>query len=360
MDAAPPLQPLRRRSLAAQAADGIRAALMQGRWPTNLPSERELCEQLQVSRITVRAALTTLEREGCLRTSARRRRSTVPLRARPSSPSPLRTMVLVSSRPLAEFSAFALLLVGAMRDAVAREGFILEYRANAACYGPHPGRALEEFVAQWPAAVWILWDSMEPMQRWFVRRRLPCIVAGGCVTGISLPSVAQDFRATSRHAAGLLLRKGHRRIALVLPPGMRGGEMETEQGVRDALDSHPENALRVLRHDGTAPDLCARLGRVIRSDRPPTAYLVARAIHVPTVMMFLMASGLRLPEDVAVVSRDDEIALRHVVPEVTRYATSPEQLARSIAVAARRLAEGRHLSERTIRIVPELITGATV
>ena len=200
---------------------------------------------------------------------------------------------------------------------------------------------------------------MAPLQRWFSRRQIPCLIVGGCVPGISLPSVALDFRATCRHAGGFLRRKGHRRIALVLPKGVRGGEMDTEQGLRDALKADPTSSLLVLRHDGSAGDLCGLLNRLLRSPRPPTAYVVARAVHALTVIMHLMKSGRRLPEDVAVLSRDDEAFLQHTVPNVTRYAASTARYARGIAVAARQLAEGRAVPLRPMLITPELIEGAT-
>jgi len=52
-----------------EVADGVRSRILGGTLPagSDLPAERELCEELGVSRLTLRAAITRLEGEGLLR-----------------------------------------------------------------------------------------------------------------------------------------------------------------------------------------------------------------------------------------------------------------------------------------------------
>jgi DNA-binding FadR family transcriptional regulator len=56
----------RRVSLAAQATDALRQAIISGNWSDFLPSERRLCELLQVSRPTIRKALSQLAQDGVI------------------------------------------------------------------------------------------------------------------------------------------------------------------------------------------------------------------------------------------------------------------------------------------------------
>ena len=51
-------------SLASQASAYLREGIRNGQWEKWLPSERELCEELQVSRFTLRAPLKELGRKG--------------------------------------------------------------------------------------------------------------------------------------------------------------------------------------------------------------------------------------------------------------------------------------------------------
>lgn len=349
-----------RLSLVTQTVQSLREAIRAGHWRTHLPGERELCAHLQVSRPTLRAALEELQRSGWLDVSHRQRRR---IRARPAASrrAQKKEIAMLSPCPLLEMAPPMMFVVDVLRDKLAEAGYTTKFHVNRACFSAQPVRALETLVRQNPSAVWIVFGSKEPMQRWFIRQQLPCIVAGSCAPTVALPSVDVDFRATCRHAGGVLLRKGHRRLALVLPHDAYGGDVVSEEGLREALAPMQEAAqLRVLRHDGTAAHLCTLLDEALRPPNAPTAFLVARAPHVLTVMMHLMRRGKRIPQDVAVISRDNEPVLESTTPLVTRYAINQAQFARRLAMAARQVAETGTLPARAIRLMPRFLLGETV
>ena len=60
---------VRKTTAVDEVADGVRSRILGGTLlaGTDLPAERELCEELGVSRLTLRAAITRLEGEGLLR-----------------------------------------------------------------------------------------------------------------------------------------------------------------------------------------------------------------------------------------------------------------------------------------------------
>lgn len=349
-----------RLSLVTQTVQSLREAIRAGHWRTHLPGERELCAHLQVSRPTLRAALEELQRSGWLDVSHRQRRC---IRARPAASrrAQKKEIAMLSPCPLLEMAPPMMFVVDVLRDKLAEAGYTTKFHVNRACFSAQPVRALETLVRQNPSAVWIVFGSKEPMQRWFIRQQLPCIVAGSCAPTVALPSVDVDFRATCRHAGGVLLRKGHRRLALVLPHDAYGGDVVSEEGLREALAPMQEAAqLRVLRHDGTAAHLCTLLDEALRPPNAPTAFLIARAPHVLTVMMHLMRRGKRIPQDVAVISRDNEPVLESTTPLVTRYAINQAQFARRLAMAARQVAETGTLPARAIRLMPRFLLGETV
>lgn len=355
----PPALP-RRLSLVAQTAQCLREQLRAGEWPEHLPGERELGQRLQVSRHTLRAALEQLQREGLVGVSTRQRRRVLQRPAAPVQDRASHVIAALSQRPLLAMSHASMFLVDELRASLARAGFQLDIHVRPSCFAARPARALEALVERSPAAAWLVFGSHEPVQRWFLRHRLPSLTIGSSAPGIALPSVDLHYRAACRHAGGVLRRKGHRRIALILPEGAHGGDADSAAGLQEALAELGAEALQLLHHNGTPAHLIRVLDRALAQPRPPTAFIVARAVHVLTVLTHLQRRGCRIPQDVAVISRDDEAFLQHTTPVVARYAANPAQFAARVSAAARQLAETGTLPPRALRLMPQWLPGETV
>ena len=99
---------------------------------------------------------------------------------------------------------------------------------------------------------------------------------------------------------------------------------------------------------------------VLRSRQAPTGYLVIRAGHALTVAMHLMRRKIRLPQDMAVLSRDDEPYLAHTSPALSRYAINADQFARRVCDAVRAIAGVRSPRAHAVRLMPRWIAGETV
>ena len=350
----------KRLSLVAQTVQSLCEGIRTGHWKEHLPGERELCERLQVSRRTISAALVELQRKGWLDVSHRQRRRIKAPRATRGTNGQKKVIAVLSPRPFHAILPPMTLVMDALRDKFTEAGGVVEFHVNQACFSARPAHALDQLIHDHPADVWLILGSKEPMQRWFIERQLPCLVAGSCAPGIVLPSVDVDYRAACRHAGDVLWRKGHRRLALVQPLDAYDGDVESEHGFREALNKHPEAQLRVIRHDGTATHLGSLLDKAMHSAHPPTAYLVVHAHRALTVAMHLMRRKLRLPQDAAVISRDNENYLQHTSPVLSRYAVDPVHFARKLSKAVCELAETGVLAPRAIRLIPKFIAGETV
>ncbi len=358
----PPTSPglPKRLSLVAQTVDSLCEGIQNGHWQDHLPGERELCESLQVSRRTLRSALDDLQRKGWLEVSGRQRRRIIPrLPSQVAAPSKKVVAILMPGSFLSLPSRITFVM-DTLRIKLTAAGCVVQFHVNPACYTASPGRVLAQFVAEHPATVWLILSAQEPMQQWFSRQPFSCLILGSCAPGINLPSVDVDFHAACHHAGGLLWRKGHRHIGLVLRKGVYGGDIASEEGLRDALKEMPGAHLHVLRHDNQAPSLCALLDEILRSPKPPTAYLVGGATHVLTVMMHLMRHGRRIPQDITVISRDNDPILDAASPTIARYAIEPAQLASRIALAVRQLAETNTVPANAIRLMPTFLPGESV
>ena len=208
--ATPPLP--KRLSLVAQTVESLCEGIRSGYWQEHLPGERELCAHLEVSRRTISAALLELQRQGWLEVTHRLRRRITRPRARDSAGGSKRLIAVLSSWPMQRMSQQTLLVMDTLREKLTKAGCALELHVLPSCFTAHPARALRRLLDTKPASGWLLFGSGEPTQQWFASEGIPCFVLGSCPPGIALPSVDSDHRAACRHAGGMLLRKGHRRI----------------------------------------------------------------------------------------------------------------------------------------------------
>jgi LacI family transcriptional regulator len=249
-----------------------------------------------------------------------------------------------------------------VRANLAAVGTTLELDVMRAPASGLPDRMLEQHVRRRPGALWLLYLSTGAVQRWFRDRDVPCVVAGSCAPGIRLTSVDIDHRATSRNATGRMFARGCRRPALLRPEGDHPGEHESEAGFREAWERSRSAAgdPLVLRHDGSVASVCARLDAAIRSKSGADGFLVSRSRHALTALTHLARRGVRVPQDMPLVSRDDDAYLDFVVPRVARYSADPAEFARRLsrAVRARLLSEGD--GSRGVRLLPRFIPGETL
>jgi DNA-binding LacI/PurR family transcriptional regulator len=348
-----------RSSLIAQTANILREGIRSGIWKDILPGEFELCERLQVSRVTLRGALEQLSREGfCSAGQGRRRRITADIAAPLAEKSD--RVVMLSPLPLQNLPASAIFWVDALRDHLAAVGYTLEFVASQSAYSHHPGRALEVLVHQSRSAGWVLYLSTVELQQWFSERGLPCVITGSRHPGVTLSSVDIDYSATCSHAAGLLVARGCQHLALLMPRSGHAGNIESERDFLETTEKLSSLSARIAHHDGSVGGICSTLDRLLRGSNPVDGLLVAKPAHVVTAVSHLLRRGVRLPQDLSLISRDDDPLLEHLVPVVARYHTDPILFARKISRLVLKLVSGGAQRPNDSRMMPELVRGETL
>ncbi len=354
MHAVPP-----RPSLITHSADFLREALLRGEWQEVLPPERTLCIRMRISRPTLRAVLRQLEREGVIGAVVKKRRQIFAHPQVRGKAVASRLIALLTPVPQQAMPPFVLFWVEALRELLSESGYQLELHAIPHCFTDKPAGGLKKLTQRVPAAAWVMFRSTPLMQRWFFEQQLPAIIAGSCAGDMGLPSVDLDYRATCRHAATMLMQKGHRRIALLLPDSAHGGDADSAQGFREAFATCEAQPC-VVQHHETAEQVIKSLDETLRRKPAPTAFLVARSIHTLTVVTHLLRLGHKLPRDFAIVSRDNDAFLDHVVPKVTRYSADAAKFAKRLAKLVLELAQTGHTSTKPVRLMPDLRRGETV
>jgi DNA-binding LacI/PurR family transcriptional regulator len=345
-------------SLVAQTVASLRQGLADGLWHEHLPGELELCERLQVSRMTLRRALAVLEGEGLLVVAQGQRRR-IGQAAQRAAPRRGRRVVLLTPLRLAELRPTVLYWVNDLSDHLAEAGFHLEVHPCPAAYAEHPAAALARLERELRPAGWVLYLSTATMQEWFGRQAVPALLAGSRHGEVRLPSVDLDYRAIGQHAAETFLAKGHRQLAFLRSvPGL-AGDMETEHGFVEACHRHGARGGATFL--GDTPERIAQATKSFLAQSPrPTALLVSQPVHLLTVMGTLAEAGLRVPDEVSLISRDSESFLAFVVPTVARYEIPPANLARNLSRQVLAMLGPRGRAERAVRLMPKFVPGATL
>ena len=233
------------------------------------------------------------------------------------------------------------------------------------CYGATGFRTLERLVRNSPQDCWILLYSNGKMQRWFSANRVPCLLVNAGYAGVDLPDLDNDHRATARHAAGRLLRLGHRRIALVTEGSQRGDLMDAEAGFREAFTGRtapPDAEPIVARYrEFTVPEVVRSLETLFRRTRRPTALVVTNSQAYPLTLCFLAQRGLRIPRDVSLLATTDDTLYSHLLPPPTHYRSmAPEAVAKVIYRMVRRIARGEKLARPKVRLTTTCVAGGSI
>lgn len=328
-----------------------------GRLERQLPSERDLADRYGVGRNTIRAALHILRTNKTLETRPRVGTRIARL-ARTSRPRP--DVGLIAPVELGRLRPSVIWWIDELRAQLQQAGVSLCVHPCPGAYIGKPGRILAALLRSNPHGCWLLILAPRPLQEWFARQRIRHVVTGTAYSGLDAPSIDLDHRASGRHAAGVLLARGHKRIGLVLKRAFGAGDEETAAGFREAASQHgPATTARVIHQDETPDGARATLRSLLRQPDRPTGLLVANPHCYLAMISAAAACGLSVPRDLSLISRDDDPFLDYIDPIPARYTWRPTKFAALVATRTLAVLRGDPVVHR-VRILPEYLSGGSV
>ncbi|HWD92120.1 MAG TPA: substrate-binding domain-containing protein [Verrucomicrobiae bacterium] len=349
-----------RNTLSAQAAAILKEGIQLGEWKTYLPGERELSTRLGIGLGTLRIALEQLRRGRVIKSSPGKRHAII------SKQGPIRSVVarrvvLLTPQPLHLLQGLVVFWMDSLREQLANAGYQLEVHSGPALYNRQPDAALEACARQLRPIGWILYLSTASMQKWFSDRGLPCVVIGSRQPQIFLPAVDIDHRAVARHAAGLFLARGHRRIVFLSPNLDLAGDKLSEEGFLEGLQAGGRAIEgKVIRYATASKEICSKLDQCIKQSDRPTAFLVGRPLHALTTISYLISRGISVPADTSVISRDDELSLMHMVPSVAHYSCNPTVFAKRISRLVLKMVHAGVVESSQHFQMPDFVSGESL
>lgn len=344
-----------RKSVLLQTTDILRAAIRDGTWRAELPSERDLCKRLHVSRPTLRAALEILEREKLIQAIPGKRRQICSRPIRRNSRKAA-SVVLVSSTPLYAMSRNRIFLVDHLHRSLETNSIQFEVYSNPAFAGERPQFALKQMLKKTAGSSYILALAPRQAQQWFGDQGLNCMIIGSSFPDINIPSIDCDYPATGRHAAGTLLGRGHRSVLLLAPNEDLAGLIEVEEGFKHefAISKHQGAACHAMRHSDSPQSVIDAWQRQRQSGNPATAAFLISQNATATLMTHLLNQRIHIPDEFSILCRDHAPMFDWMQPKVAHYVLPLQQFASKLSTLATQMAQNGTLPPHDTRIMPEL------
>jgi DNA-binding LacI/PurR family transcriptional regulator len=225
----------------------------------------------------------------------------------------------------------------------------------------NPDRQLRTLVRDKASAAWLLYIAGESVQRWFADQGIPALVFGSPFPGIDLPYITDDWGATAYHAGLQLARQGHRCIGILEFYERFPGLVAEEQGLERALAGvNPPGRVLAFMDDRSPASVAQSLEQAFSLPERPTALVLSRAAQVLTCLSWLASRGLRVPDDISLVSLANDSWFEDLHPPIAHYRSDSKDLSRQIAQRVLELADGGLPSSKSLMTQREYVPGATI
>jgi DNA-binding LacI/PurR family transcriptional regulator len=216
-------------------------------------------------------------------------------------------------------------------------------------------------VEQTAADAWIVIAGSREVLKWFAEGGAPAFALFGRRHSVPLAGSGPDKAPAYAAAARALLDLGHRRIVLLalarqrLPrPGKSEraflAELEA-RGIAPAPYHLPE-------WEETVEGFQARLDALFRTT-PPTALVIDSVPLFAAAQQFLGGRGLRVPEDVSIISTDHSETFWWCCPPITHIRWDSRPVVRRAVHWAAGIAGGK-ADRRQISYPAEFVPGGTI
>lgn len=335
-----------------------------------LGTEGELALKHRVSRVTVRAALSILERDGYI--DRKRALGTFIKRAGRSQAPPTTsqgTVVFVchSDEPTHPYENFGFVtMLRAIERVLRKEAFNLQIvgldsdnRANR--------KRLHDLVQHSEVRgfcfvpIWSVSQEEYDEYRSWLPAGIPSVLCNGYDLGT--PScVARAMESGCRQLMDALIESGHRDVAMISSPIFSPQEYAIHcNSYIAAMQARELPVQRSLLYKGYPGEpLRSLVTGALTSRIRPTAVFASDARVCETVFSVAPALGLRVPEDLSLVGYGDNVLHLQSTVSVTAYAVQNELLAESAARLLVDLIQGRRGASQSLIIPGKLVEGASV
>ncbi|MBT1001344.1 LacI family transcriptional regulator [Paenarthrobacter sp. DKR-5] len=207
-------------------------------------------------------------------------------------------------------------LAHAVEEAADRRGYVL-LLANSDGTLTKERRHLRNLAARRVDGVLLASVVFDPDLSDLGSADIPAVLLNQWRPAAGISTVGVDLRAGGRIAVEHLVRHGHRNIGLVMGTTVANEEDPREKGWLDALGAAGLQEGPLLHVPFAREGGYAAGKRLVAGAQRPTAVFVSSDIQAVGVMRALHEAGVRVPEDLALVSFDGSPDAEYTWPALT-------------------------------------------
>ncbi len=345
------------RTAADQVAAHLREQILSGIWTDTIPGGHRLAPELGVNHKTVETALRQLQAEGLLQSqgSGRPRRITAKKNRGKAQRSMRIGLLLLDASDRGEDCEIEL------RHLLEDAGHVPFYAEKTLLdLGMDAGR-IARFVKGTEADAWVVGAGSREVLQWFSQQPTPAFAFFGRRDGLPIASVGPDkvppFIDATRH----LIELGHRRITLLLRKQHR--LPEPTPSVRAFLEELAAHDIHV--GDFNLPDWeetregFQEILKSLFKLTPPTAIFADESFLFIAAQQFLARNGIRVPEDVSLISTDSDPTFAWCEPSIAHISWDYRLVMRRVIRWVDNVARGKD-DRRQSFTKAEFVEGGTI
>jgi DNA-binding LacI/PurR family transcriptional regulator len=364
----------KKRPLYRSITDTLRRQLMEGNLVAGarMPALRELAKQFNVSTITVRQALRSLEQEGHLHCIPG-----VGTFVRPNLPNRASTeQITVAFATIDIEGAFTSGVAHNVEQACQQRGWIMQI-LNAQDNSDIEARNLSRIARSGVSGAIILpVGKSENLEELFKLKitKFPFVLVDRVIPGLKVDVVASDHQKGAYLATEHLLKRGHRQIVMVSEPITPTPVQARVRGYEQALMDYGLTPLPEWK-TCFVDDETRRLGRdtqrwqggyeaampVLTKLKPPIAVFAHNSYSGWGVSEACRKMGLNVPKDVSIICFDDSEFTRALSPPMSAIAQRTDEIgAKAVELLEQRLVSNNTNEPQQILIDVDLVERESV
>lgn len=302
-----------------------------------MPGRDELAKVLGVSGKTVEAALRQLQHEGLLASQGpgRRRR----IMSRENAPSTTLRIAILTFEPLALTESYVI----EMQHILNKAGHSAFFAAKSLAEMDFDVKKVSRMAKETKADAWVVISASREILSWFAAQPSPVFTLFGRRRGLDIagagPEKAPALISITRQLVGL----GHRRIVLLTRKARRlpiPGECENYFLEELAANGIPPSPYNLPDWEETVEGLHKVLMSLFQVT-PPTALIIDESPFFLAALQFCARMHLQVPEDVSLISTDDDTHFAWFTPSVAHISWDRKLVMRGIERWAANVSRGK-------------------